>query len=430
MVFHAKSGHMVTRRAFCGLDFGTSNSALSLGYDLASLRLTPLENDNVTIPSAIFFNTEENRIVFGREGLAEYRAGYEGRLLRALKSILGSELIHEATQIGKRKISFQDIIGFFIAHVKEQAEKTIDHPIERIVLGRPVHFVDDDRIADQRAEDELRSIAAAQGFNEIHFEYEPIAAARDYESIITKEEIVLVFDIGGGTSDFSVIRLAPERRKAKNRSADILGNHGIHIGGTNFDQKLSLETVMKDLGYQSLLKNGLEMPKSDYLDFSTWYLINMLYAQKRIAGIKSLLPRAVERELLERFLVVLDQQRGHELAELVELAKIELSTSREVFIDASAIIPGWIRQVTANNLQTAIDAEVDKIILGAIDTVKAAAQIDITDVNTIFLTGGSTGLPGFAQKIQAVFPNAELRYGDRFSSVAKGLGIAAAKLFF
>ena len=420
---------MVAGEAFCGLDFGTSNSALCAGAGQGSLRLIPLEKDNFTIPSAIFFNTEENRVVFGREGLTEYRTGYEGRLLRALKSILGSELIDEATQIGNQKKSFRDIIGIFISHIKDHAEMNLQAPLANIVMGRPVHFVDDDNMADQRAENELRGIAEKAGFKNIYFEYEPIAAARDYESTIEKEEIVLVFDIGGGTSDFSVIRLSPEARNKRDRADDILGNHGIHIGGTNFDQKLSLQTVMKDLGYQSGLKNKLDMPGAPYFSFSTWHLINTLYNQKTISGLKLMLPQAEERDLLERFIYMIGQQRGHELAELVEKAKIDLSENSTVLLDASKFEQGWNCNITSSTLQLSIGADMDKIVSTACDTVIKFSNAKLSDIDTIFLTGGSTGLPGFEQRVKAIFPQARLVFGDRFSSVAKGLGFAAAKIF-
>lgn len=393
------------------------------------MRIIPLEKDNATIPSAIFFNTEEGRVVFGRSGLSEYRTGYEGRLLRALKSILGSELIDEATQVGNQKKSFREIIGIFISHIKDKAELELQTSLTDIVMGRPVHFVDEDATADQRAENELRGIAEKAGFKNIHFEYEPIAAARDYESTNEKEEIVLVFDIGGGTSDFSVVRLSPEAREKADRAGDILGNHGVHIGGTNFDQKLSLHTVMKDLGYQTRLRNGLDMPSASYFSFSTWHLINTLYNQKTISGLKTLLPQAEERDLLERFIFMLNQQRGHELAELVEIAKIDLSEKPETILDASKFEQGWNRQIHSAELQSSIGQDMDKIIATAALTVTEVADIKLSDINTIFLTGGSTGLPGFEKRVKSVFPEAKLVFGDRFSSVAKGLGFAAAKIF-
>ncbi len=388
--------------------------------------LVPLENTHITIPSAIFFNTEDNHTSFGRKGLEEYRTGYEGRLLRSLKSVLGSELITETTQVGKRKLAFRDIIGMFIGHIKAQGEKYSGHELSNVVMGRPVHFVDGDDIADKRAQAELENIAKAQGFQHVHFEYEPLAAARDYESTITKEQIVLVFDIGGGTSDFSVVRLSPKAKK--DRQSDILANEGIHIGGTNFDQKLSLETVMKDLGYQTSLKSGLEMPKTPYLELSTWHLINFLYTQKSISEMKSLLPLAEDRSAIERFIRIQEMHRGHEIAGKVEEAKIALSESKKHRIYLEDIDRGWSRDVTLQNLHTAINDEIGRIVDVAKKTVTNAG-LKPNEINAIFMTGGSTGLPGFEIKIREAFGSSQIQYGDRFSSVAKGLGLAAADQF-
>ncbi len=417
------------KKNFCGIDFGTSNSAMSAGGLTRAVSLVPLEDGNVTLPSAVFFNTEDGHVAFGRDGMQQYLTGYEGRLMRSLKSILGSDLIKETTQIGMTKIDFRQVIGLFVAHIKAQAQDYLDFELENVVMGRPVRFVDDDDVADKRAEDELRGIAKAQGFKNIHFEYEPLAAARDYESAIQQEELVLVFDIGGGTSDFSVVRLSPQARTKEDRSKDILANEGVHIGGTNFDQKLSLQTVMHDLGYKTKFKSGLDLPNTPYSDLSTWHMINLLYTQKSISGIKSMLPLVEKRNLLERFVRVLEAQRGHEIAEKVEHAKIALSDSEKTILDLNKIEKSWERKITAADLKKAIDRDIDRIVDTAQKTVIQKAGLAIKDIDAIFMTGGSTGLPGFEQKIRAMFPEARIQYGDRFSSVAKGLGLAAAEYY-
>lgn len=412
---------------FCGIDFGTSNSAMSAGGPGFMTALVPLEGDHVTMPSAVFFNTEEKRTMFGRAGMDEYLTGYEGRLLRSLKSILGSTLITESTQIGLKKMDFRDIIGLFLNHLKQRAETHLGAELEDVVMGRPVRFVDNDDAADQRAENELRAISMAQGFKNIIFEFEPLAAARDYESTIGKEELVLVFDIGGGTSDFSVVRLSPTARSKNDRVQDILANEGVHIGGTNFDQKLSMQSVMHDLGYQTKLNDGLDTPNTPYVELSTWHLINSLYTQKSLSNIRGMLPHAEEPALIRRFLHVLETQRGHELVGEVEGAKIALSEKDSILLDLAHIEKSWMRKITGKDLKKAIDRDVDRIAITAQKTVEQQAGLKTTDIDAIFMTGGSTGLPGFESRISAMFPDAKIHYGDRFSSVAKGLGLAAAE---
>ncbi|HAF92594.1 MAG TPA: heat-shock protein, partial [Pseudomonas sp.] len=234
----------------CGIDFGTSNSTVGWwrpGQD----PLIALEGEEPTLPSVVFFNLEERRPVYGRQALAEYLEGYEGRLMRSLKSLLGSKLLKSETTVLGSAMPFRDILGLFLGTLKTRAETAAGRSFEQVVLGRPVFFVDDDPQADREATEMLEAAARKLGFSEVSFQFEPIAAAFDYESRISREERVLIVDIGGGTSDFSLVRLSPERRVLDDRQADILATGGVHIGGTDFDKQLSLAGVMPLFGYGS-----------------------------------------------------------------------------------------------------------------------------------------------------------------------------------
>ncbi|MGE8487895.1 MAG: heat-shock protein, partial [Paraburkholderia nemoris] len=177
---------------YCAIDFGTSNSAVAVP-DGAALRLAPVEGAYTTLPTSVFFNTDENTREFGRAALAAYIDGFDGRLMRSMKSILGSPLAENSTDLGDGSaIKYTDIIAIFVDHLKRSAEKSTGGPISRAVLGRPVFFVDDDPRADQMAQQQLEAAARSVGLREIHFQYEPIAAAFDYESHLTEEGLVLV----------------------------------------------------------------------------------------------------------------------------------------------------------------------------------------------------------------------------------------------
>jgi len=245
----------------CGIDFGTSNSTvgwLRPGQD----SLLPLEDGKITLPSVIFFNSEERRPVYGRLALHEYLEGYEGRLMRSLKSLLGSKLLKSETTVLGSALPFKELLAFFIGELKKRAESQAGRPFEEVVLGRPVFFVDDDPAADLEAQNTLAAVAHKLGFKDVSFQYEPIAAAFDYESGLSREELVLIVDIGGGTSDFSLLRLAPERHQLAQRQSDILATGGVHIGGTDFDKQLSLAGVMPLFGYGSRMKSDAFMPTS------------------------------------------------------------------------------------------------------------------------------------------------------------------------
>lgn len=241
--------------AFGGIDFGTSNSTVGiLAGDRP--RLVALEDANATLPSAVFFNFEDNRTYFGRRAIADYTDNAEGRLLRALKSVLGSSLIHEKTRIKSRSVAFSEIIGEFIGFLKARLDDAVGEAVDHVVLGRPVHFVDEDPAADAAAQSELEKAARRQGFRHIEFQYEPIAAALDYEQSVLGEELALIVDIGGGTSDFSIVRVSPDSRSSSDRKQDILANAGVHVGGTDFDRLLSMASVMRALGYLTPTRDG------------------------------------------------------------------------------------------------------------------------------------------------------------------------------
>src|SRR5689334_7362972 len=177
---------------FCGLDFGTSNSTLAF-YRNGQARLCPLEGDAPTLPSAVFFDFEEHKVRFGREAIRAYAEGFDGRLLRSLKSVLGTSLIDETTLVQRKRVEMRNIIGMFLRHLRGIALASLEAEggkakLEHVVLGRPVRFVDDDDAADRQAESDLVAIARSQGFRHVETQLEPIAAALTYERSLNREE--------------------------------------------------------------------------------------------------------------------------------------------------------------------------------------------------------------------------------------------------
>ena len=220
--------------------------------------------------------------------MSEYVEGAEGRFMRALKSILGTSLMNETTLVGRERKSFQDLIGRFLRHMRERLESA-GVQADKVVLGRPVHFIDDDPAADATAEAQLAAAARAEGFAHVEFQYEPVAAALYRESMLDAEELALIVDIGGGTSDFSVVRLSPERARAHDRSSDILASTGVHVGGTDFDRLLSIRHVMPHFGLGSLYADGKRsLPVWYFNDMATWHRINLLYTPKVLRDIRDL----------------------------------------------------------------------------------------------------------------------------------------------
>lgn len=422
---HAGVAHLMT---YCAIDFGTSNSAVALP-DGASIRLAPVEGNATTLPTAVFFNTDENEQAYGRAALEAYIDGFDGRLMRSMKSILGSPLAETSTDLGDGSaIRYVDVITLFLQHLKQKAQAVASGPITRAVLGRPVFFVDDDPRADQLAQDQLQAAAEAIGLRDIHFQYEPIAAAFDYEASLTKEALVLVADIGGGTSDFSLVRVGPERAEKLSRKDDVLAHYGVHVAGTDFDRRVELATVLRELGYQSIAPEGREVPNRVYFDLATWHLINTVYAPKRVGELQLMRHLYSDQRHHDRLMRVVDRRLGHALASHAEAAKIDVAAGGETTIGMEEVEEALRIGFTAQQLVDAGLEETRRIAQAAEETVRRAG-IAPADVSAVYFTGGSTGLSFLSQSISSAFPQAEAVFGDRLASVATGLGIYARKLF-
>jgi hypothetical chaperone protein len=405
----------------CGLDFGTSNSAIGVARG-TSAALAPVEAGSTLMPSAVFFDYEtKGRVQFGNAAIAAYVGQTEGRLMRALKSILGSPLIEEETSLGGRKVRLTEVVEIFVRHLTHQAEAFAGQEITAVVHGRPVRFVDDDDAADARAQEVLAAIAGRAGFRDVTFVYEPIAAAHHYERTVQHEELVVVADIGGGTSDFSVIRVGPQRRARTDRRADVLANAGVRVGGTDFDSALSLATVMPLLGLGTqLVEKNLPVPNALYHQLATWATINFGYTYRNERELAELVSLACEPGKVERLLTVVRRRLGHRLAFAVEEAKIALSAEACAAVSLAFLESGLAVTATRAEFDEAIDAGIGRLRKAASDCI-AAAGLAPAAIDTIFLTGGSSRVPAVRAAFADVASSARLAGRSDLLSVAMGL---------
>jgi hypothetical chaperone protein len=421
------------------IDFGTSNSAVALPAGQA-VRLVALEDDLVTMPTAVFYPAEGGsplaapQALFGRAALDAYVDGLDGRLMRSMKSILGSSLAEQHTDIGAgRALRYLDVIGGYLRHLLARAQSAAGAPMDRAVIGRPVFFVDDDPMADARAQSMLADVARAAGLREVQFQYEPIAAALAHEATVDREQLVLVADIGGGTSDFSLVRVGPGRRSRLARKDDILANHGVHVAGTDFDRRVSLAAVLPWAGYRSRRpaapgEAAREVPSGLYHDLATWHLINTAYAPARVAEWRAMRSWFADPRHHARLMRVLTQRLGHGLAAAAEQAKIDVALRGTASVDLGAVEAGLSCELSADSAARALQVDQDRIVAAAEETLRQAG-VAASAVQTLFFTGGSTGLGSLVDGISAVFPGATPIRGDRFASVAHGLGLHARRLF-
>ncbi|MFG6412433.1 heat-shock protein [Roseateles sp. DC23W] len=415
---------------FCAIDFGTSNSAVAVPDAATGMRLVELEPSQRTMPTAVFYFAEGPHDAdgppraFGRAAVAAYVEGHEGRLMRSMKSILGSPLIDQTTDVGGgRGAKYSDIVSGYLKRLRRLAGEP-----ERAVLGRPVFFVDGDPVRDAAAQAQLEGCARAVGFRDVQFQYEPIAAAFDFEQQATREQIVLVADIGGGTSDFSLVRVGPERMQRLARRDDILASHGVHIAGTDFDRHIELAGLLQAFGYRATGPNGREVPSGIFFDLATWHLINTCYAPLRVAEWRGMKSWFADVRQHARLMTVLEERLGHELAARAEGAKIAISGGADTTVDLGHIERGLVLPLSEKTAVDALRADLDRIIATAHETV-ALAGLQADQVDALYFTGGSTGLRLLVDGMAAGFPAAARVTGDRFASVATGLGLHAQRLF-
>ena len=405
----------------CGIDFGTSNSSIAIASD-NNISLVPVENTHVTIPSALFFQRVDNKAFYGRTAIDLFFDRQAGRFMRSLKRVLGTSLMKQGTLVNGTSMSFSTIISSFLKHIKERADSVAGEEINYVVMGRPVHFVDNDPAADARAQSELLLIAQRIGFKYVEFQFEPIAAAFAHEAQLSGEKLAIVADLGGGTSDFTVIKLANQRDQKSDRSSDILANTGIRVGGNDFDKELSLAAIMPELGYRSTYgPKNLDVPLKPYVDLAEWSKVNFLYTPKLIMQVRQLLHQSHDKQRYKRLLQVLEDETGHTLLAAAEATKIALSTqeaykARLDFIENDFFIP--IRRAL---FEQAIRENVEKIAASARQCLQEAG-VRKEAIDLIILTGGSTEVHSIQTAFKNLFPSAAIADQNKLSSV--GLGLA------
>lgn len=433
--------------SYCAIDFGTSNSGVVVADTQRGTRLVPLEDGLPTMPTAVFFFTDEHEAAqahgvhrpegalaraYGRAAVAAYVEGYAGRLMRSLKSILGSDLAEQTTDLGNGyTVRYLDVITGYLRYLKHAGEASAKQPLDRVVLGRPVFFVDDDPERDARAQATLAAAARTAGFADVRFQFEPIAAAFDYEQQVSQEQIVLVADIGGGTSDFSVVRVGPLRRLRTDRRDDILANHGVHIAGTDFDRQIELAALLPLVGLGAQGPDGQgarQVPSTIYHDLATWHLINTCYRPRRVAEWRAMADWFTDPELHRRLMRVLELRLGHELAAKSEAAKISAAAGTPAQVALDALAPGLVATVDEALAVGAIHADLDRIVEAAVRTVRDAGLAP-ERLDALYFTGGSTGLAPLTERLSARFATARPVQGDRLASVATGLGVHASRVF-
>ena len=418
-----------------GIDFGTTNTTVAMTSADRGPYVIPVEDNDSSIPSTIFFEGDKGRTYFGREAMKKYMDGETGRFMRSLKRVLGSSLMKTGTIVNGSAMTFQSIIGKFVQNIKYKLDNEAGQYVENVVVGRPVHFRDNDISGDERAQKELETIMKNVGFKNILFQYEPIAAAFAHERHLKEEQLAAVIDIGGGTSDFTIIRLGGENAKKTDRKDDILANTGVRIGGNDFDKQLSLKSFMPELGMDTEYNSGtnnnpkmLSVPKTHYFDLSEWSQVNSLYTYKNINAVKKYLAFSSSKNKYSRLLEIIEKQLGHKVLALVEDSKIDLTSNEFIDVSLDFLTSKVKIPVNRKEFEESIEQHTIKII-DAVRECITLANIDPKKVQLVVLTGGSTEIPYIRETLCGLFPNARISGEDKLSSVGLGLAFDASRRF-
>jgi len=421
-----------------GIDFGTTNSAIAVatGGTVRVARFRFLESMVDTFRSVLFFeHTGEHS---GRKGLRlkplagpaaiqRYLEPHEGgRLIQSLKSFAASSTF-TTTQIGSRPYRLEELIGVFLRLLRTTVEHEFGPLGDRAVVGRPVRFVGGSKADGEKlALDRLRRAYQIAGFSHIEFEYEPIGAAYSYAQRLQSPELVLIADFGGGTSDFSLIRLQPG--SATGQKHEIVATSGVPIGGDTFDASIVRHLVSPMLGlgssYRSLGK-VLPAPASLYRQLESWHHLSFLRSRENLRIIESVRAQSLERAKLDRFLEIVEEDLGYHLHRSVQQTKMDLSRVEEapfIFTRTSADIA---RIVKRSEFEHWIADDLRRIGT-CVENLLHAARLKYEDVDRVFLTGGSSLVPALRAIFECSFGPEKLAAGDEFTSVARGLALRNA----
>lgn len=448
---------------FIGFDYGTANCSVAIMKDGVPA-LLPLEQGSTLLPSmlcaptrdavsewlfrhhqvptpeadnqailrrALAFNREEdievtpNSVQFGLASLAQYMADPEDVwFVKSPKSFLG------ANGLKPQQVAFfEDLVCAMMLHIRQKAEQNLNQSITQAVIGRPINFqgLGGDE-ANRQAQGILARAASRAGFKDVEFQFEPVAAGLEFEATLKQETRVLVVDIGGGTTDCSMLLMGPEWHDKSDRSASLLGHSGCRVGGNDLDIMLAFKELMPLLGLGGATEKGTALPA---LPWWNAVAINDVPAQSDFYATASkkllldLIRDAREPEKVKRLLKVWQQRLGYRLVRAAEESKIALSEHAEVSMQLAFIEQSLETAISVQGLEAAIAQPLERIQ----EQVKMALDASGTRPDVIYLTGGSARSPVLRQALQQQLPDIPLASGDDFGSVTAGLARWAQVMF-
>jgi hypothetical chaperone protein len=431
-----------------GIDFGTTNSSIALAGADGAVELVSFPTATGTTESFRSVLYLEQRKHAGRAQIKGFTgpaaieqyldAEHKGRLIQSLKSYLTSRTL-TGTEVFGRRYTIEDLISRILTDLRLNAERQFGQPIRQATVGRPVRFVgaesaEDDEFAVER----LRQAFVRAGFESITFEMEPIAAAYAYESTLDHDELILIGDFGGGTSDFSLLHVGPGVRGRGRTAKDLLGNSGLGLAGDSFDARIVRKLVSPALGSDSFERSYAQaadrpasiipaVPAWIYANLERWHYLSFLKTRNVAEILKSARARAQEPEKIAALINLVEEDLGYQLHQAVQRLKVDLSHQESAefrFRDGSMDI---VAAVSRSNFEGWIADEL-QAIERCVDGLLVASKVDAREVDRVFLTGGTSFVPAVRRIFETRFTASRVRTGNEFTSVARGLALRAQEV--
>jgi hypothetical chaperone protein len=423
-----------------GLDFGTTNSAVAFADAEANVRTQRFHyeaNEFETFRSILYFAAAEKgsgkRMLAyaGPEAIHHYlHSDHGGRLIQSIKSYLSNPSLR-ATNLFGRNYRFEEIVAYLLRSLKTSASPLLNDGPGKVVVGRPVRFVGSKNSADDDfAISRLREALQLAGIHDVEFEFEPVAAAYSYETRLKQDELLLVGDFGGGTTDFTLIRVGPNARKLRSAKQRIVASAGLGLAGDAFDAKLVRHVVSPLLGHGSLCRligKTATMPNWPYTKLEHWHHLSFLKSKENMDALRSLRAQAIEPEKIESLIMLITEDLGFQLHSAVQRTKFELSSVTESTFRFEAPGIHITQKVQRKDFEHWIAEELYSIA-HKLDQLLNDASLAPSAIDRVFLTGGSSFVPSVRAIFERRFGNDRISGGSEFTSVAQGLALRALEL--
>lgn len=409
------------------VDFGTSHTLAGVAYKNSKksserIILEPQSNDPYLMRTLLYFPSMDE-CYYGSEALHKYIENeMEGRIFRSFKSHLPNKN-YLGSMIDNRILNLETMIGLFLLEIKKRAEKQTNAVLTQIVLGKPARY-SMDAVEDEFALYRMNKAAEYAGFTKIEFVPEPLAAALDFRKSIDSEKTILIGDFGGGTSDFTILNIS----KKDFQKSDVLAIDGCPVAGDAFDslfmsQRLNIGFGAKTRYQLPMSNNVFQMPYAVMERLNKPAHIVHLKERETYNFIKEVQKCALQtsdQEKLDRLFILIEDQQIFPFFEEIESVKKKLSNNDSTKFQFSYPDLETNEEFTQSEMNSWA-ASILTDIRSALDRALASAKLEPSNIDSVFLTGGTAYVPAIQNIFIDRFGKEKIESKNFFHSILSGL---------